>query len=202
MKVDGLHHVTAITADIEANLNFYGRLLGLRLVWQGVNADDPEMRHVAHGDERGSPGSIVTLFDMPGVAPGRPGSGMAHRLLLRVADAKALDFWERRLARAGVAADRMADRLLAGMFVAAFVGLSLPVVGVGITLSRHVSPKDTILGFAIAVSVGIAASAIKLVGRTTPRAGAGPTAAGRGADSLDGKPGHQPIDKPKERRAP
>src|SRR5215470_3652646 len=84
----------------------------------------------------------------------------------------------RRMARAGVAADRMADRLQAGMFVAAFVGLSLPVVGVGITLSRHVSPKDTILGFAIAVSVGIAASAIKLVGCTTPRAG-GPTAAGR-----------------------
>src|SRR5689334_20205594 len=112
MKVDGLRHVTAITADIEANLNFYGRLLGLRLVWQGVNADDPEMRHVAHGDERGSPGSIVTFFDMPGVAPGRPGSGMAHRLLLWVADAKALDVWERRLARAGVAADRMADRLL------------------------------------------------------------------------------------------
>jgi len=49
---------------------------------------------------------------MPGVAPGRPGSGMAHRLLPQVADAKALDFWERRLARAGVAADRMADRLL------------------------------------------------------------------------------------------
>lgn len=44
MKVDGLHHVTAITADIEANLNFYGRLLAPRLVWQGVNADDPEMR--------------------------------------------------------------------------------------------------------------------------------------------------------------
>jgi MFS family permease len=97
--------------------------------------------------------------------------------------------------------DRIAESL-AGMFVAAFVGLSLPVVGVGITLSRHVSPKDTILGFAIAVSAGIAASAIKLVGRTTPRAEGGPTAAGRGADSLDGKPGHQPIDKPKERRAP
>jgi glyoxalase family protein len=112
MKVDGLHDVTAITADIEANLNFYGRLLGLSLVWQGVNADDPEMRLVAYGDERGSPGSTVTFFDMPGVAPGRPGSGMAHRLLLWVGDAKALDFWERRLARAGVAADRMADRLL------------------------------------------------------------------------------------------
>ena len=112
MKVDGLHHVTALTADIGANLNFHGRLLGLRLVWQGVNADDPEMQHVAYGDERGSPGSIVTFFDMPGVAPGRPGSGMAHRLFPQVADAKALDFWERRLAGAGVAADRMADRLL------------------------------------------------------------------------------------------
>jgi catechol 2,3-dioxygenase-like lactoylglutathione lyase family enzyme len=106
MKVDGLHHVTAITADIEANLDFYGRLLGLRLVWQGVNADDPEMRHVAYGDERGTPGSVVTFFDMPGVAPGRP------RLLLRVADPKALDFWERRLARAHITADRAADRLL------------------------------------------------------------------------------------------
>ena len=112
MKVDGLHHVTAITAEIEANVNFYGRLLGLRLVWQGVNADDPEFRHVAYGDERGTPGSVVTFFDMPGVAPGRPGSGMVHRLLVRVANANALDFWERRLAGAGVATERTADRLL------------------------------------------------------------------------------------------
>ena len=85
--------------------------------------------------------------------------------------------------------------------MAAFVGLSLPVVGVGITLSRHVTPKETILGFAIAVSAGIAPSAIKLVGRGTPKPGGGQTAAARGADSPDGKPGHQPIDKPNERRA-
>ena len=75
MKVDGLHHVTAITADVEANLDFYARLLGLRLVWQGVNADDPHMRHVAYGDERGTPGSVITFFDMPGVAPGQPAEG-------------------------------------------------------------------------------------------------------------------------------
>ena len=111
MNIDGLHHVTAITADIDANLEFYGRLLGLRLVWQGVNADDPEMRHIAYGDERGSPGSIVTFFDMPGVTPGRPGAGMVHRLLIRVAGEEALDFWERRLARAEVPSDRLADRL-------------------------------------------------------------------------------------------
>ena len=96
--------------------------------------------------------------------------------------------------------DRKAESL-AGMFVATFVGISLPVVGAGITLSRHVSPQDTLLGFAIVVSAGIAVSAVKLVGRTSTRAGAGPTPAGPGADSLDGKPGHQPIDKPKERRA-
>src|SRR5690348_4444127 len=96
--------------------------------------------------------------------------------------------------------DRIAESL-AGMFAATFVGLSLPVVGAGIALSRHVSPKDTILGFAIAVSIGIAASAIKLVGRTTTRAAGGPTRARRGADSPDGEPGYQPIDKPKERRA-
>lgn len=112
MKLDGLHHVTAITADINANLEFYGRLLGLQLVWQGVNADDPSMRHIAYADEHGSPGSIVTFFDMPGVAPGRHGAGMVHRLLFRVANEQALDFWERRLADAGAATDRMADRLV------------------------------------------------------------------------------------------
>jgi hypothetical protein len=96
--------------------------------------------------------------------------------------------------------DRIAESL-AGMFLAGFVGLSLPVVGAGITLSRHVTPKVTILGFAIAVSAGIAASAIRLVGRTTTRAEGAPTAAGRGADAPDGKPGHHPIDNPDERRA-
>jgi glyoxalase family protein len=75
MKVDGLHHVTAIASDIETNLEFYGRVLGLRLIWQGVNADDPGMRHIAYGDERGSPGSIVTFFDMPGRRARPPWSG-------------------------------------------------------------------------------------------------------------------------------
>jgi len=96
--------------------------------------------------------------------------------------------------------DRIAESV-AGMFLAAFVGISLPVVGAGITLSRHVSPKDTILGFAIAVSAGIAASAIKLVGRTTPRAGGARTAAPRRTNSPAGESGHHPIDKPNERRA-
>ena len=72
--------------------------------------------------------------------------------------------------------ERIAESLT-GVFLAAYVGISLPVVGAGITLARHVSPKVTILGFAIAVSVGIAASAIKLLGRATPHAPVEPTAA-------------------------
>ena len=70
------------------------------------------MRHIAYGDERGSPGSLLTFFDMPGVMLGRPGAGMIYRLVFRVASEKALDFWERRLARAGVLRDRLADRLV------------------------------------------------------------------------------------------
>ena len=145
MKLDGLHHVTAITADIPTNLEFYGRLLGLRLVWQGVNADDPDMRHVAYGDERGSPGSIVTFLDMPGVVRGRPGAGMAHRLLLRVAGDEALDFWERRLARAGVASDRMADRLLfsdpegLGLELVIDAGEDEPLIAAAADVDRHVA---------------------------------------------------------------
>jgi MFS family permease len=81
--------------------------------------------------------------------------------------------------------DRTAESL-AGMFLAAFMGLSLPVVGAGITLSRHVTPKDTILGFAIVVSAGIATSAIKLVGRTTPQATARQATAARDAAPLHG----------------
>ena len=65
MKVDGLHHVTAITADIDTNLEFYGRLLGLRPIWQGVNADDPGMRHVAYGDEREDESLIAAAAGVP-----------------------------------------------------------------------------------------------------------------------------------------
>jgi MFS family permease len=71
--------------------------------------------------------------------------------------------------------ERIAESLT-GVFLSAYVGISLPVVGAGITLARHVTPKVTILGFAIVVTVGIAASAIKLLGRPTTRAPVGSTA--------------------------
>jgi glyoxalase family protein len=96
MRLDGIHHVTAITADAQRNIGFYVGTLGLRLVKTTVNFDAPDMYHLYLGDETGRPGSILTFFEIPGAAPGSAGPGMIHRVVLRVPDAAALDEWERR----------------------------------------------------------------------------------------------------------
>jgi glyoxalase family protein len=101
MNFTGLHHITMITGDAPANARFYADLLGLRLVKKTVNFDQPEAYHLYFGDEVGAPGSILTWFEFPGVAPGRAGEGMIHTLRLGVADDAALDFWRDRLSAAG-----------------------------------------------------------------------------------------------------
>jgi glyoxalase family protein len=102
MQLDGIHHITCITADAPGNVDFYARVLGLRLVKKTVNFDAPDIYHLYYGDERGSPGSILTFFEFPGAAPGRAGAGMIHRLRWRVASDDALAFWAERLGREGV----------------------------------------------------------------------------------------------------
>src|SRR5207253_4364554 len=111
MKLEGVHHVTAITADAPRNVEFYAGLLGLRLVKKTVNQDDPSVYPLFYADEQGDPGSDITFFEYPGARRGRHGAGMIHTVVWRVASAEALDFWEERLAREGVAADR-ADQAL------------------------------------------------------------------------------------------
>ena len=111
MELEGLHHVTAITADAPANVEFYAGLLGLRLVKKTVNFDAPDVYHLYFGDEVGTPGSILTFFEFPGASPGRPGVGMVHKLEWRVAGEEALTFWAERLGAAGVRTDA-AGRLL------------------------------------------------------------------------------------------
>ena len=106
MKLEGLHHVTAICADAPRNVDFYARVLGLRLVKKTVNFDAPDVYHLYYGDERGRPGSIMTFFEFPGVRPGRAGAGMVHTVCWRVASPGALAFWEERLAAEGVEAER------------------------------------------------------------------------------------------------
>jgi glyoxalase family protein len=111
MKLEGIHHITAITGDARKNVDFYARLLGLRLVKKTVNQDDPSVYHLFYADEKGSPGSDLTFFEFPGVAPGKAGDGMVHRIVWRVGSAKALDFWTERLAGAGYESAREGDRL-------------------------------------------------------------------------------------------
>jgi glyoxalase family protein len=102
MKLEGIHHITAITGDAVANVEFYTGVLGLRMVKQTVNQDDPTVYHLFYGDEDGSPGMDLTFFEYPGAAPGVPGAGMVHRVVWRVASADALAFWQERLDSADV----------------------------------------------------------------------------------------------------
>ena len=84
MKLDGIHHITAITADAQRNVDFYVGIMGLRLVKKSVNQDDPTVYHLFYGDEHAHPGLDLTFFEYPGAAPGRAGDGMIHRVVWRV----------------------------------------------------------------------------------------------------------------------
>jgi glyoxalase family protein len=106
MKLEGVHHISSITADAPGNVDFYTRVLGLRLVKKTVNQDDPTVYHLFYADERGSAGADLTFFEYPGARPGRAGAGMIHRIVLRVGSEDALDFWAERLGREGIATER------------------------------------------------------------------------------------------------
>src|SRR5258708_6626701 len=109
--LDGIHHISAITADATQNLLFYEGVMGLRLVKKTVNQDNPSVYHLFYADEDGSPGADLTFFEYPGLAQGRAGAGMIHRIGIRVASPEALEFWARRLASAGIDSTLEGDRL-------------------------------------------------------------------------------------------
>ena len=111
MQLEGIHHITAITGDAPRNVDFYARVLGLRMVKKTVNQDDPSVYHLFYADELGSAGADLTFFEYPGAIPGRPGPGMVHRIVTRVGSSEALDFWEERLGGEGVATERAGDSL-------------------------------------------------------------------------------------------
>jgi glyoxalase family protein len=102
MKLEGIHHVTAITGDAPTNVRFYVGTLGLRLVKKTVNQDDPTVYHLFYGDDDGSPGMDLTFFEYPGARPGRAGDGMVWLVSWRVASSSSVEFWAERLAGEGV----------------------------------------------------------------------------------------------------
>jgi glyoxalase family protein len=111
MKLEGIHHITAITADAPKNVQFYADLMGLRLVKKTVNQDQTSVYHLFYADEEGDPGSDLTFFEFPGVPIGRAGAGMIHRIVWRVGSSDALGFWAKRLGDAGYDSEREEDRL-------------------------------------------------------------------------------------------
>lgn len=100
--VHGIHHVTAISGDARENLDFYTRVLGLRLVKRSVNQDAPDTYHLFYADAEGRPGSDMTFFPWPAARPARPGAGMASEVGFAIPPGS-IAYWQDRLATAGVA---------------------------------------------------------------------------------------------------
>lgn len=110
MKVQGLHHITIVSANAQRTVDFYTRILGQRLVKQTVNFDDPGSYHVYFGDELGRPGTAITFFEWPNAKKGNPGVGGTHHFALQVADYNGLLKWKRRLTDHGLKVDGPYDR--------------------------------------------------------------------------------------------
>ena len=101
MTTNGNHHVTAISGPARRNLDFYTRVLGLRLVKKTVNFDDPSTYHLYYGDKGGNPGTILTFFPWEHVAPGRLGIGETSETAFRIPQG-AIGYWAHRFVAEGV----------------------------------------------------------------------------------------------------
>lgn len=110
MTVRGIHHVTAVSASIVENLEFYTGVLGLRLVKKSINQDDVKAYHLFYADTVASPGTDLTFFDWPDTPPAEAGPGTIALTTLRSRGGAALNYWEGRLEEAGVIAEREEDQ--------------------------------------------------------------------------------------------
>jgi glyoxalase family protein len=102
IRSSGIHHITAVAADAQRNVDFYVRTLGLRLVKRSVNQDDPTTYHLYYGDETGGPGTIMTFFPWQGLRRGRIGTGQAAATAFAIPPAS-LGWWIERLVTHGIA---------------------------------------------------------------------------------------------------
>ena len=105
----GLHHITAIAGNAQANYDFYTKVLGLRMVKKTVNFDDPETYHFYYGNENGEAGTILTFFPWEGIGKGRTGIGMATEIGYAV-PAGSFDFWENRFKELKVSVSEKVER--------------------------------------------------------------------------------------------
>lgn len=101
-QTTGIHHITAIVGHPQENVDFYAGVLGLRLVKQTVNFDDPGTYHLYFGNEGAKPGTIITFFPWPSAYKGRIGDGQVG-VTTYVVPVGAFEFWKKRLAKFDVA---------------------------------------------------------------------------------------------------
>lgn len=114
MRISGIHHITAVTSSASENLAFYEKTLGLRLVKQTVNFDDPFTYHLYYGDANGSPGTILTFFPWQNLPRGKPGAGMVTAIAFAI-PRTAVAFWTRRIGAQAIRvekSDRFGDPVL------------------------------------------------------------------------------------------
>jgi glyoxalase family protein len=126
----GIHHITAISGRAYRNLGFYTGTLGMRLVKQTVNFDDPGTYHLYYGDEVGHLGTILTFFAWEDAPEGRSGVGLTHQTAFRV-PAGSLGYWTHRFIEKNVPHEALETRF--GVRVLAFTdpdGMRLALVGV------------------------------------------------------------------------
>jgi glyoxalase family protein len=129
MRQNGIHHVTAIAGPARRNLDFYIRVLGLRLVKKTVNFDDPSTYHLYYGDEAGQPGTVLTFFPWEHAAPGRLGIGETQETVFRVPET-AIGYWMHRFVEKGVPHEALEKRF--GETILSFKdpdGMRLALVG-------------------------------------------------------------------------
>jgi catechol 2,3-dioxygenase-like lactoylglutathione lyase family enzyme len=110
LEIKGLHHVTIISSSLERTVGFYRDVLGLRLVEETVNPDDPNARHFFFGDADGAPGTLISFFEYPQMEPGKQGVGATHHVALCVETAEELEGWRQWLASQGVPCTEVLDR--------------------------------------------------------------------------------------------
>ena len=109
MRLEGVHHITAITGDAPGNVDFYARVLGMRLVKKTVNQDDTSAYHLFYADGEATPGTDLTFFDWP-APPESRGTHAIARTGLRIAGAESFRWWKEHLNAAGVKAGEIAER--------------------------------------------------------------------------------------------
>jgi glyoxylase I family protein len=110
MRLLGLHHVTAIVTDLERTTSFYRDLLGLALVEEGANDDDPGARHFWFGDAEGSPGTLVSFLEYPQMDEARQGRGGTHHFAFAVGSADEQVAWRDYLRERGVPCSEVFER--------------------------------------------------------------------------------------------